>query len=1098
MVQFKEGDMGWINNLVWTELLTHALAVCALLLSVKWIWGRRQQRQVPPKPTARHENGLKILYYPKENEPTVDIVAVHGRGAHADHTWSTLRNESDNKKPSDYINWLSDPTMLPAVLPNASIMRYGYSSAFFGHDRYSASAENVAKALLEELQVFRQTSPQRPLVFVAHSFGGLVVLRTLTKAYQICPDIPYFTIGMIFFGTPFRGTSEETIEMILDLLCESHGEDRVLSSELRASVEGHEPLNRLVNDYLEQARKLPMPRIYCIYEQQHTNIDKFDKNGKRHLTMWVPESLATLEISATTDTWPRWKDHLQLNKYNKIDEDFRKLTTFFKEIVKDGSRIIKKRKQIEIMREFFEGNESKLAVVTISGPRGIGKSSLAKKFASECSLGDDLVIYLDAQTQETFDKSSSDFLAQSGWNGQTVLDFLVMESPWILVLDNVYSNPGTPDAAYVKELLDKLGTLAVGKVVMTTWRAAATMEVLRDWQNHQPIHLQGLDRPSSDALFQSSYRGDQKPEMSLSEVQDLLEILGGHPLSISLVASYISKLSIQPSAYVRHFKDKLRSSKGYSGEVAASMTDYEKTLEASLYHIWNDSVEAIRTKSQDAISILGIWSLLHAKDFSFEFIQYYNEIEGSQIAIRRIVGDGPIGIPTIEFSNAMAVLRDFSIISLDTSTSTTSYGIPGVFHNWCREFLMPDPHKDMLLSVIQCLGMLVPHRKRQDYKSQTIKLLPHAAAVRNRFVILRNLRDDTINGKKVKTSPRRAQGAASPTVNEFYINQFYAFANFAQIFRAHGRFQRAKTVLQWANLILKDVPKCHKEWAKAACSYNEEMGNLSKNLENHKEALEFFNKALESCIEENGEDDDSVLDIRSNLGSAYTKLGQFCAAENEFQMVLACAVTSEHAEKRNIDCKQRYAALLNQWGVERGREAFKKALKYNKEVFDASKRLYEHDKNDYRIPQAACNLASTHVRLSNTASNSVRIRHLQDAERLYNEYVPILEERMPGSNLLHTVQVGYAAALYRLLKFNDAETLLSKAGEGFERCNEAGKESTDYGRVLITQGDMRVHQRRLSDAERLYNLAKKISGIDKGTIQSRLDRVNRLRNREAS
>ncbi|KAJ5062665.1 hypothetical protein J3E72DRAFT_187867, partial [Bipolaris maydis] len=169
------------------------------------------------------------------------IVAVHGRGAHADHTWSTLRNESDNKKPSDYINWLSDPTMLPAVLPNASIMRYGYSSAFFGHDRYSASAENVAKALLEELQVFRQTSPQRPLVFVAHSFGGLV--------------------------------------MILDLLCESHGEDRVLSSELRASVEGHEPLNRLVNDYLEQARKLPMPRIYCIYEQQHTNIDKFDKNG---------------------------------------------------------------------------------------------------------------------------------------------------------------------------------------------------------------------------------------------------------------------------------------------------------------------------------------------------------------------------------------------------------------------------------------------------------------------------------------------------------------------------------------------------------------------------------------------------------------------------------------------------------------------------------------------------------------------------------------------------------------------------------------------------------------------------------------------------
>jgi hypothetical protein len=67
--------------------------------------------------------------------------------------------------------------MLPAVLPTARILRYGYLSEWFGENALSTRAANIAGRLLEELQSSRSDALDRPLIFIAHSFGGLVVVR---------------------------------------------------------------------------------------------------------------------------------------------------------------------------------------------------------------------------------------------------------------------------------------------------------------------------------------------------------------------------------------------------------------------------------------------------------------------------------------------------------------------------------------------------------------------------------------------------------------------------------------------------------------------------------------------------------------------------------------------------------------------------------------------------------------------------------------------------------------------------------------------------------------------------------------------------------
>ena len=77
------------------------------------------------------------------------IVAVHGLGAHPDDSW--CKNAGTAEEPQ-WRNWLIEDDMLPAVAPNARIMRYGYESQWFGQDAMQQSASTVAERLLRALK----------------------------------------------------------------------------------------------------------------------------------------------------------------------------------------------------------------------------------------------------------------------------------------------------------------------------------------------------------------------------------------------------------------------------------------------------------------------------------------------------------------------------------------------------------------------------------------------------------------------------------------------------------------------------------------------------------------------------------------------------------------------------------------------------------------------------------------------------------------------------------------------------------------------------------------------------------------------------------
>ncbi|KAK5202599.1 hypothetical protein LTR41_011653 [Exophiala xenobiotica] len=105
------------------------------------------------RPTTDDDTGLKVLREPtsssdKDGKTIIDIIAVHGLGAHPDGTWSKKHGEGDEAR---WVNWLQVEEMLPKVVPSARIMRYGYKSDWLESASIKQSARTTTERLLVAL-----------------------------------------------------------------------------------------------------------------------------------------------------------------------------------------------------------------------------------------------------------------------------------------------------------------------------------------------------------------------------------------------------------------------------------------------------------------------------------------------------------------------------------------------------------------------------------------------------------------------------------------------------------------------------------------------------------------------------------------------------------------------------------------------------------------------------------------------------------------------------------------------------------------------------------------------------------------------------------
>jgi hypothetical protein len=178
--------------------------------------GRRRKSQVsssegvdPPKSSQPSAEDPFTLDFPDGVEvlhdcpnATVDICFVHGLTGDRTTTW-TAQGHSDP--------W--PKTLLPSKLGTARILTYGYDAyvvrgSVAGSNRLIDHATNLLNDLTTDRDLHKAAS--RPIIFVAHSLGGLVckkaILRSRNNPDAHLRNIFNCTKGVIFMGTPHKGS----------------------------------------------------------------------------------------------------------------------------------------------------------------------------------------------------------------------------------------------------------------------------------------------------------------------------------------------------------------------------------------------------------------------------------------------------------------------------------------------------------------------------------------------------------------------------------------------------------------------------------------------------------------------------------------------------------------------------------------------------------------------------------------------------------------------------------------------------------------------------------------------------------------------------
>ncbi|KAI9689748.1 MAG: hypothetical protein M1822_009630 [Bathelium mastoideum] len=247
---------------------------------------------------------------PKQDDARVDIVAVHGLGAIPDITW---------KEKSSGINWLSHETMLPSATPEARILRFGYDSLWMGKTPIRTSLSTIAYKLLLSLSMIRMEDLQRPLIFIGHCFGGLVIQRALNLAKMqqgAYPGVFDSSIGIVFLGTPHRGTKSFTQEsaLLATIAASSDLSQNLETAVLDSMTSDNGALLDVADDFIALCVD-GGPTVSCFFEQRASKLGKVI--GRSDIDEFIVD-----HTSATFDGHQKYGlelDHFSLNKFNGPD-----------------------------------------------------------------------------------------------------------------------------------------------------------------------------------------------------------------------------------------------------------------------------------------------------------------------------------------------------------------------------------------------------------------------------------------------------------------------------------------------------------------------------------------------------------------------------------------------------------------------------------------------------------------------------------------------------------------------------------------------------------------------------------------------------------
>uniref|UniRef100_A0A3B4VA94 Protein SERAC1 n=1 Tax=Seriola dumerili TaxID=41447 RepID=A0A3B4VA94_SERDU len=262
----------------------------------------------------KYQDGVYILHPQTRGNQQIkaDVLFIHGILGAAFKTWrqkdrNTLEEEKEAESRDDYTEcW--PKSWLAADCPNLRVLSVEYDS-HLSDWMAKCPAENQRKSLAyrsrELLKKLKLAGVgERPVVWVAHSMGGLLVKKMLLDASED-PDMHELlknTKGIVFYSVPHRGTSMAEYSVNVRYLL-------FPSIEVRELCKDSPALRNLNENFLNMAREKEI-KVLSFAERLPTNIGPMIK------ILVVPSQSANLGIGELIEVDV---DHLNICKPEKKD-----------------------------------------------------------------------------------------------------------------------------------------------------------------------------------------------------------------------------------------------------------------------------------------------------------------------------------------------------------------------------------------------------------------------------------------------------------------------------------------------------------------------------------------------------------------------------------------------------------------------------------------------------------------------------------------------------------------------------------------------------------------------------------------------------------
>ncbi|QVM13232.1 hypothetical protein D8B26_007846 [Coccidioides posadasii str. Silveira] len=666
--------------------------------------------------------GITILYEPACSDDVLyDLVAIHGLNGDAFGTWTHKESR---------VMWLRD--LLPKELPNVRVMTYGYNARFHNFAGHQ-DLRNIAMKLLSELVDSRKTAKEinRPLVFVCHSLGGIVVKKALLIR---CPEeqsnIQDAAYGIIFLATPHGGTTiADTGKIIANIIhvCSPFRPARGLLGSIRKDSK---VLFEITEDFVERARTL---QIVSFFEMEMTGFGIFKRLvvEQRSALLNVPNEIPIGQFA----------DHRSIARFSSVDDrNYRPVITrllkFRQDITQKPARFshssedaqspksdfdsdpifevpfdrcvsFRGRQQLlESMEKYFSQRSSNQPLVyALTGLGGSGKTHSALQYALRNRFKyKNGVVYFNASSNTTL---LADFhriydLLNLG-NTSNKVDFLRQwfskpkNSSWLMIFDGADDLVSVPLSRYFP-------SCSWGHIIITSRDQAAVGLVAPAGHSVEPLDEQAAVGLLLEKAAIGSPTGDD-----LKQATAVVRSLGHLPLAIEQAGAFVRRRQKSLKDYHRLFQDKqyeiLNVTPGISG--------YEKTVAT----VWELSFRQLERDAPKASSLLMLFSFLEGNNISDtmlhrgcstkriwgrngETAQLTPKDAGLNQELITLLGD------EMQFDSAISQLLASSLIQRNDTGERKAFSVHPLVQN--------------------CASHRVSPRERQKWQVQAILLVAHA------------------------------------------------------------------------------------------------------------------------------------------------------------------------------------------------------------------------------------------------------------------------------------------------------------------------------------------------------------------------------------